>query len=108
MSNNVVILNSNNFDEFISNQAIPVLVDFWANWCMPCKMQAPTLDELANDLEGKAVIAKVNVDECEDLAIKYKVNAIPYLAVFKNGKFVENKVGLSSKEQLKSLLEKYM
>lgn len=108
MSENVLILNSIDFEETLKNTDKPVLVDFWAQWCMPCKMQAPILNELADELKGKVVIAKVNVDESEDLAIKYQVNAIPFLAIFKNGDLKESKVGLTDKNELSLILEKYM
>lgn len=104
--NNVIELNSTNFDDVVLKSATPVLVDFWASWCMPCRMQSSAVDELAEELKGKAIVAKVNVDECEDLAVKFNVNAIPYLAVFKNGVIVEDKVGLSTKEELLKIILK--
>ena len=103
----VVTLNNENFEKTI-NGDLPVLVDFWATWCMPCRMQAPVLDELSEEFSGYAIIGKVNVDENESLAIKYNVNAIPYLCVFKNGKLVGSKTGLSSKEELALLIKTYM
>ena len=103
----VVTLDNNNFEKTI-NGDLPVLVDFWATWCMPCRMQAPVLEELSEEFSGYAIIGKVNVDENESLAIKYKVNAIPYLCVFKNGELVGSKTGLSSKEELALLIKKFM
>ena len=103
----IVELNNLNFDKTI-NGDLPVLVDFWATWCMPCRMQAPALKELAEDFNGYALIGKVNVDENEELAIKYKVNAIPYLCLFKKGELVATKTGLSSKEDLALLIKKFM
>lgn len=103
----VIHLDKENFNKTI-NGDLPVLVDFWATWCMPCRMQAPVLEELAEEFDGYAIIAKVNVDENEELAIKYKVNAIPYLCIFKNGELVDSKTGLSTKEELSLKLKSYI
>jgi thioredoxin 1 len=96
-------LNNENFEATITGNA-PVLVDFWAEWCGPCKMIAPVLDELAAEQGGKAVIAKLNIDEAPELAARFGITAIPTLIVFKNGQPVTTLRGVQSKSAiLKSL-----
>lgn len=75
-----------------------VLVDFWAAWCGPCRMLAPVIDELSNDFEGKAIIAKVDVDQNQQISLEYGIRSIPTLLIFKNGEVVEKLVGVSPKE----------
>ncbi len=84
-----------------------VLVDFWAPWCGPCKMQGPIIDELADEMEGKAKFVKINVDENNELASKYGIMSIPALKVFKNGEVVEEMVGVHDKEQLTAVIENH-
>jgi len=96
------------FDKEVKNSTLPVLVDFWAPWCGPCKMQLPVMDELSNELEGKAKFVKVNVDENQIKASEFSVSSIPTLLVFKGGNMVERLVGFQPKSQLKSILEKYI
>lgn len=94
------------FDEEVRNSDIPVVVDFWAEWCGPCKMIGPIVDQLADDVGDSAKVAKVNVDEARDLAVKYNVRSIPLLLFFKNGEVKDQIVGASvTKEQLKAKLE---
>ena len=93
-------LTEKNFDSEVTNSASPVLVDFWAEWCGPCKMLSPIVDEIANDLQGKLKVAKVNVDEEGNLAAKFNIMSIPTLLVFKNGKVVNQIVGAMPKAQL--------
>jgi thioredoxin 1 len=97
-------LNHETFGTTISGSASPILVDFWAEWCGPCKMLAPVLNEVASEQEGKAVIAKLNIDEAPELAARYGITAIPTLIVFKNGQPVATLRGAQSKSAiLKSL-----
>ena len=105
MSNNIVLLNDDNFEEFLS-QDKPVLVDFWAEWCGPCKMLNPVIEELSNDFADRAIVAKVNVDESPNIAQKYSVRSIPSLLFFSKGAVVEQLIGVSSKEDMASIIEK--
>ena len=88
------------FEELVVNSETPVLVDFWATWCGPCKMIAPVLDEIATDLDGKLVIGKLDVDANQDTSMAFGVMSIPTLLLFKNGEPVERIVGFQPKEQL--------
>jgi thioredoxin 1 len=105
-SPHVVTISKDNFDAEVLKAATPVLVDFWAEWCGPCKMIAPMLDELANEYAGKARIAKVNIDDHPDLATQFRVTAIPTLLFFKGGQVVEQVVGAKSKRDLKASLDR--
>ena len=95
-----ITLTNDNFDETVLKSDIPVLVDFWATWCGPCKMIAPELAEFAKENEGKVKVGKVNVDEEERLAVKFGVSSIPTLILFKNGEAVNRTVGFMKKEQI--------
>ena len=94
-----------NFQSEVINSALPVLVDFWAEWCGPCKMLGPVLDQVATELDGQAVVGKLNVDDSNELAAKYNVRSIPLLLFFKNGEVKDQVVGANvTKEQLKAKL----
>ena len=103
----VVELTKDNFEEEVLAAKVPVLIDFWAEWCGPCKMQSPIVDEAAEELAGKAKVCKVNVDEQSSLAMRYQVRNIPTLLLFKDGQEKERLVGVQSKEDLSSLLDSY-
>ena len=105
-SEKLIQLTDANFEKEISNGV--VLVDFWAAWCGPCKMIAPVVSELAEQFEGKAKIAKLNVDEQKQTALKYGVRSIPTLIIFKNGEPVDRLVGLKSKSNLAKAIEKHL
>ena len=96
-------LSSENFEKEVLNSEKPVLVDFYADWCGPCKMMAPIVEELAKDLEEKAKVGKINVDENPDIAVEYNVMSIPTLIIFRNGKEEKRLVGVRDKEELLNL-----
>ena len=93
-----------NFDAEVLKADKPVLVDFYADWCGPCKMMAPVVEKLAQDFEGTAVVGKLNVDENEEIAMRYGVMTIPTLIVFKNGEVVKKTVGLQPREEVEQML----
>ena len=96
----ILNLNQSNFSTIIHNEKKLILVDFWAEWCAPCKMLAPILEEISKDLEEKILICKVNLDENQDLASEFSIKSIPTLLLFENGKLKDTKVGLLSKTDL--------
>src|SRR5882762_6586211 len=103
---NIVNLTDSNFDQEVLKSPTPVLVDFWAEWCGPCKMVAPILDELASEYDGKVKIGKVNIDDFQGLATEYGIRAIPTLLLFKDGQVADQIVGLRSKRDFKSKLDR--
>ena len=104
MSDKIIHLTDDSFDNDVLKAAAPVLVDFWAEWCGPCKIIAPILDEIATEFEGKLTIAKLNIDENPGTAPKYGIRGIPTLLLFKDGEVAATKVGALSKSQLKEFL----
>jgi thioredoxin 1 len=103
---NIVTLTEENFAQEVTQSATPVLVDFWAEWCGPCKMIAPLLDEIASEYDGRIKIGKVNIDDQQTLATQHGIRAIPTLLLFKNGEVTEQIVGLRSKRDLKASLDR--
>lgn len=96
----VTAVDGKNFEAEVLKANVPVMVDFWAEWCGPCKMIAPIVDEISNDLAGKLKVTKLNVDEAQELAAKYNIMSIPTLMIFKGGKPVAQIVGAMGKDQL--------
>ena len=105
-SPSILTLTQENFAQQVLQSRAPVLVDFWAEWCGPCKMIAPLLDELADEYDGKVKIGKVNIDEQQNLAAEYGVRAIPTLLVFHNGQVTDQIAGARSKRDLKASLDR--
>jgi len=102
----IVALTQENFAQQVLQSPVPVLVDFWAEWCGPCKMIAPLLDELADEYDGKVKIGKVNIDEQQSLAAEYGVRAIPTLLLFNQGQVADQMVGARSKRDFKNSLDR--
>lgn len=99
-----VVINSENF-ESLKNGALPLVVDFWAEWCGPCKMISPTISELADDFDGKIIVGKCNVEDCEEIAAELGIRNIPTLLFFKNGQLIDKFVGAANKAKLKEKFE---
>ena len=108
MSDKIAHLTTDSFKSAIAASTTPVLVDFWAPWCGPCKAIAPTLEELANELDGKLKIAKVNIDDNDAVAAEFGVRAIPTMILFKGGKVAETLVGMMPKAALKAKLAAHL
>ena len=104
-SSNVVTITHSNFDQEVLKSPVPVLIDFWAPWCGPCRMIAPIVDEIADSKVGKAKVGKINIDDEQDLATRYRVNAIPAMLFFKNGEVADTLVGATSKANLIAKLD---
>lgn len=100
-----ITLTNENFEEEVLNSDVPVLVDFWAVWCMPCKMLAPIVEELANEANGAYKVGKVNVDEAPELMTRYRIAGIPAIVVFKNGEVYKKSIGVVPKADLEELLK---
>ncbi len=105
MSDKILTLSDDSFENDVLKSEMPVLVDFWAEWCGPCKMIAPILDDVAGEYEGKLTVGKLNVDQNNVSPVKYGVKGIPTLLLFKNGDLVATKVGALSKTQLKEFID---
>ena len=101
-------ITSNNFEELVLKNDKPVLIDFWAEWCGPCRMVGPVIDELSNDYKGKAIVGKVNVDNEQEISSRFGIRNIPTILFFKNGEVVDKNVGLSPKKDLARKLDSLM
>jgi thioredoxin 1 len=106
--NGILTLTDDNFDEEVKKVSGLLLVDFWAAWCGPCKMIAPSLEQLAGEMAGRATVAKVNVDENGDVANRFGIRSIPTLMIFKEGRVVDQIVGALPKEQIRRMVEKHI
>ena len=98
-------ITSKNFEEEVLKSDLPVLVDFWASWCGPCKMMTPVVEQIEKDMDGKAKVCKVNIDEEQNLAMEYGIMSIPTFLIFKDGKVVNSAVGVRDKQELMNLLQ---
>ncbi len=101
-----ITITAQNFENEVLNSDIPALVDFWATWCGPCRMLAPVIAQAADDYAGKLKVCKVNVDEQQELAIRYRVSGIPTVLIFKDGQIADTMVGYSPYEELKAMIDK--
>lgn len=106
MSDKPLEVNENQFEDEVLKSDEPVLVDFWASWCGPCRMVAPVIEEIARDYQGKLKVVKVNVDDSPDTASRFGIMSIPTIMLFKGGEAVETVTGFSKKEDLDNLIEK--
>jgi thioredoxin 1 len=108
MNSKILTATTANFENEVLQSDTPVLVDFWAAWCGPCKMIAPVIDQLAEEYDGKVKVAKVNVDENPEISEKYQIMSIPTLLVFKNGSKVDTLVGARPKQSMEEMLNKHI
>ncbi len=102
----IMTLSGDNFERDVLKSDVPVLVDFWAEWCGPCRMVAPTLDQLADEMDGKVKIAKLNVDQNQQLAFQFGVQSIPAFILFKNGQAVDRTLGAQPKAAFQSFIQR--
>ena len=105
MSDKVTQLTDTTFDETVNGSDVPVLVDFWAPWCGPCKMLSPMIDEVADEYEGKLVVGKVNTDEHREAPVEYAINAIPTIILFKGGQMEKKWVGMITKQEITDAID---
>ncbi len=108
MTDSEIELTDKTFDEIVHNSDLPVLVDFWAPWCGPCKMMGPIISELANEYTGKAKVCRLNTDEARDSAVEFGISAIPTLLLFKGGQIQKKWVGLASKKDLSAAIDELL
>ena len=108
MSEHILKLDETNFDDETKQHEKPILVDFWAGWCAPCKVIAPSLEQIAEELAGQAHVAKVDVDANGDLANRFGIRSIPTLVVFKQGRVVDQLVGAAPKDQIRRMVDKHI
>ena len=108
MAGNLIELSDATFDEAVRNSDVPVLVDFWAPWCGPCKMLTPIIEQVAGEFAGKAKICKLNTDEARDTAVEFGINAIPTLILFKGGQVQKKWVGLTSKKDISEAINQVL
>ena len=108
MAGNVIELTDSTFDETVHNSEVPVLVDFWAPWCGPCKMMTPIIQEIADEYTEKAKVCKLNTDEARDSAMEFNISAIPTLILFKDGQVAKKWVGLSSKKDIAAAINELL
>ena len=101
----VISLNENNFEEEVLKSDKPVLIDFWASWCGPCRMMSPVIDEIAEEMKDEVKVCKINIDEEQNLAVKYNVMSIPTFIVFKNGTEVDRSVGVQDKSEIIGMIK---
>jgi len=107
LTNMEKVITNSNFQEILKSSKV-VVVDFWATWCGPCRMLAPTVDEVASEYEGRAVIAKCNVDDCQEIAEQFRIMSIPTIVYFKDGEAADKTVGVVSKSDIVSRIEKLL
>jgi thioredoxin 1 len=107
-SEKVTVLTDHNFDDSVKQAQTPVLVDFWAEWCGPCRRMEPTIDALAAEYDGRVTVAKMNVDENPMVPGRYNIRGIPTLLLFKGGEMVEQVVGLADKDSLKKMIDRHV
>lgn len=105
MSSKAIKITNLTFDEKVSSSSRPVLVDFWAEWCAPCRMISPTIDQIAEDYDGKVTVGKINIDEEPELAQRFGVMSIPTLILFKDGSIVSRSVGVVGKDKIAAMLD---
>lgn len=100
------VVNSTSFQKVLEEKTMPVLVDFYADWCGPCQMAAPIIEKLSDEYQGKAMLCKLNVDEARDVAMKYEVQSIPTVIIFKNGQEVDRQIGFPGEDGYVAMIEK--